>query len=270
MAVRPRSPTIRASYVIHAGAAALALVPGQWPLALAALAANHAVLAAAGLWPRSTLLGPNLTRLSAVAAARGEIALTIDDGPNPAVTPRVLDLLDATGAKATFFCIGKDVRRHAPLAREMVARGHRIENHSQHHPTLFAMRWPGPMRREIVAAQESIADTVGFAPHYFRPIAGLRNPFLEPILAELDLHLASWTRRAFDTRCGDPTEVVRRLTRGLAAGDILLMHDGNAALGGDGKPVVLSALPSLLAALQTAGLRSVTLVQAQAPNDALT
>jgi peptidoglycan/xylan/chitin deacetylase (PgdA/CDA1 family) len=262
MAIRPRSPTIRASYAIHAGAAALALVPGQWPLALAAVAANHAVLAAAGLWPRSTLLGPNLTRLSAPAAARREVALTIDDGPHPEVTPRVLDLLDATGAKATFFCIGKDVRRHASLAREMVARGHRIENHSQHHLTLFAMLGPGPMRREILAAQESIADTVGRAPRYFRPTAGLRNPFLEPILAELDLHLVSWTRRAFDTRCGDPTEVVRRLTRGLAAGDILLMHDGNAAVAADGKPVILSALPNLLSALHAAGLHSVTLAQA--------
>lgn len=267
MAVRPSPPTIRASYVVHAGAAGLALVPGLWPFALAAVVANHAVLAAAGLWPRSTLLGPNLTRLSATAAARREVALTIDDGPNPEVTPRVLDLLDVAGAKATFFCIGQEVRRHAALAREMVARGHRIENHSQHHPTLFAMFGPRPMRREIVAAQESIADTVGQEARYFRPTAGLRNPFLEPILAELDLHLASWTRRAFDTRCGDPTEVVRRLTRGLAAGDILLMHDGNAAVTADGKPVVLSALPPLLAALQAAGLRSVTLVQAQASDD---
>jgi len=256
------TPAIRASYAIHAGAAALALVPGQWPLALAAFAANQAVLIGAGLWPRSTLLGPNLTRLPAAAAARGEVALTIDDGPDPEVTPRVLDLLDAAGAKATFFCIGRDVVQHAALAREMVARGHCIENHSQHHLKLFAALGPWQMHREIADAQESIAATVGRAPRFFRPTAGLRNPLLEPILARLDLRLVSWTRRPFDTRCGDPGVVVDRLTRGLAAGDILLMHDGNAAQTRDSKPVILEALPRLLDALQIAGLRSVTLAHA--------
>jgi peptidoglycan/xylan/chitin deacetylase (PgdA/CDA1 family) len=262
MAIWRPTPTIRATYAVHAGAAALALLPGLWPLALAAFAANQAVLTWGGMWPRSTLLGPNLTRLSAAAAARGEVALTIDDGPDPEVTPRVLDLLDAAGAKATFFCIGKDVLHYAALAREMVARGHSIENHSQHHLTFFAALGPWQMRREVTDAQESIADTVGRAPCFFRPTAGLRNPFLDPILASLDLRLATWTRRPFDTRCGDPDEVVGRLTRGLAAGDILLMHDGNAATTAAGQPVILSALPPFLAALQAAGLHSVTLAQA--------
>jgi peptidoglycan/xylan/chitin deacetylase (PgdA/CDA1 family) len=74
--------------------------------------------------------------------------------------------------------------------------------------------------------------------------------------------LTSWTRRPFDTRCGDPGVVVDRLTRGLAAGDILLMHEGNAAPTRAGRPVILEALPRLLAALQAAGLHSVTLAHA--------
>lgn len=263
MAAWQPTPAIKASVAIHgAAAASLAVVPQHWPLALAAFAANQAVLVAAGLWPRSTLLGPNLTRLPAAAIARREIALTIDDGPDPDVTPRVLDLLDAANAKASFFCIGKDVEHHAALAREMVARGHAIENHSQHHLKLFAALGPWQMRREISDAQESIAATVGRAPRFFRPTAGLRNPLLEPILASLDLRLVSWTRRPFDTRCGDPAEVARRLTRDLAAGDILLMHDGNAARTPDGKPVILAALPRLLDALDAAGFRSVTLAHA--------
>lgn len=257
------SPLIKASYAVHGVAAAsLVTVPGQWPLALGAVVANHALLTVAGLWPRSRFLGDNVTSLPDAAVARREVALTIDDGPDPEVTPRVLDLLDAAGAKATFFCIGKDVEHHAALAREMVARGHAIENHSQHHLKLFAALGPWQMRREIADAQESIAATVGRAPRFFRPTAGLRNPFLDPILVKLDLRLASWTRRPFDTRCGDPEEVVRRLTRGLAAGDILLMHDGNAALTRERKPVILQALPRLLESLQAAGLHSVTLAHA--------
>jgi peptidoglycan/xylan/chitin deacetylase (PgdA/CDA1 family) len=254
------SATIQASVALHALAGvAVLLAPGLWPQALAALAADQALLTAAGLWPRSRLLGPNLTRLPAAAAARREVALTIDDGPDPAVTPRVLDLLDAAGAKASFFCIGAQVARQPALARAMVARGHRIENHSQHHLTHFAALGPRRMGEEIAAAQASIAAAVDRAPRFFRPTAGLRNPFLEPILARLDLQLASWTRRSFDTRCGAADTVHARLTRGLAAGDILLLHDGNAARSPAGRPVILDVLPRLLATLDAVGLHSVGL-----------
>ncbi len=254
------SPTIKASVVLHAVAGATVIAsPALWPGALAAVAANQVLLTVAGLLPRSTLLGPNIRRLPPAAAARGEIALTIDDGPDPEVTPRVLDLLDAAGMKASFFCIGERVTAHAALAREMVARGHAIENHSQRHLKMFAALGPVGMRREIGLAQQSIAAAVGRAPRFFRPTAGLRNPFLDPVLAGLDLRLASWTRRPFDTRCGDPATVHARLVRGLAAGDILLLHDGHAARTPAGRPVILEALPRLLETLGRAGLRSVTL-----------
>jgi len=96
--VNPRwaaPPFIKASAALHvAGAAALVASPATWPWVLGAVVANHAGITAAGLWPRSTLLGPNITRLPATAAARNEVALTFDDGPDPDVTPRVLDFLD--------------------------------------------------------------------------------------------------------------------------------------------------------------------------------
>src|ERR1700733_8980008 len=111
------APLLKASAALHAGALALALArPSLWPWALGAVILNHAQLTATGLWPRSTLLGPNLTRLPAAAARRGEIALSIDDGPDPAVTPQVLELLDQYGVKATFFCVGRRVEDYADLA----------------------------------------------------------------------------------------------------------------------------------------------------------
>jgi peptidoglycan/xylan/chitin deacetylase (PgdA/CDA1 family) len=257
------STTIKASAALHAAAGATVLAaPGLWPQALAAVAANQALLTAAGLLPRTTLLGPNLTRLPEASAARREIALTIDDGPDPEVTPRVLDLLDGAGMQASFFCIGERVAAHAALARDMVRRGHAIENHSQRHLKLFAALGPGGMHREIVDAQRSIADTVGRAPRWFRPTAGLRNPFLDAILASLDLRLASWTRRPFDTRCGDADTVYARLARQLGAGDILLMHDGHAARTPAGTAVILAVLPRLLAHLRRCRLHSVTLGRA--------
>lgn len=259
---RPWQPstTLQLSLVAHVGAGAtLAFAPGLWPAALALLLANHGVLVTAGLLPRSRLLGPNLTRLPAAAMARREIALTIDDGPDPEVTPRVLDLLDAAGAKASFFCIGALAARHPALVRDIAARGHSVENHSQNHLKRFSILSPGAMQREIAAAQDSLATITGRLPNFFRPTAGLRNPFLEPILAHFDLQLASWTRRAYDTRCGDPRRIHERLARGLAAGDILLLHDGHTALTAGGRPVLLEALPPLLQSLRAGGLQAVTL-----------
>lgn len=254
------SPFLRASAVIHAGAGAgLLLAPAHWPLAVGALAANHVVLTLAGLLPRNGLLGPNITRLPADAAARGEIVLTIDDGPDPAVTPRVLDQLAAAKARATFFCIGRRAAAHPALAREIIARGHTIENHSEHHWKRFSTLGPRRMAQEISAAQDTLADITGTAPRYFRPPAGLRNPFLDPVLARLELRLATWTRRAYDTRVGDPQRVLACLGDQLAGGDILLLHDGNAARSPAGQAVILDVLPRLLARIHAAGLHPVTL-----------
>jgi peptidoglycan/xylan/chitin deacetylase (PgdA/CDA1 family) len=257
------APALKASVALH-GAAALGTlaVPAAWPWALGALAANHAVLTVAGLLPRSTLLGPNLARLPEAAAARNEIALTLDDGPDPDITPRVLDLLDAAGVKASFFCIGWRARENPALCREIVARGHRVENHGDAHSWAFAVFGPGRMKADIAAAQATLSDITGQAPRFFRPTAGLRNPFLDPVLAALDLRLAAWTRRGYDTREGRPDIVLGRLTRGLGTGDILLMHDGHAARTPEGQPVILAVLPDLLRTLAERGLRPVTLADA--------
>ena len=254
------TPTLQLSIATHALAGlGLLAQPAAWPWALGAVALNQAILTGAGLLPRSSLLGPNLNRLPPAAGQRGEIALTIDDGPHPEVTPRVLDQLDAAGARASFFCIGQRARQYPALCREIVARGHSVENHGDSHSPLLATFGMARLRADIGAAQASLADITGQAPHFFRPTAGLRNPLLEPVLARLDLQLASWTRRPFDTRTGDPERVHRRLIRGLAARDILLLHDGNAAPTPDGQPVILVVLPRLLDAIRQARLNPVTL-----------
>ena len=101
------SPLLFASAALHLGAGAATLIrPRVWPWALGAVVLNHVVLTAAGLWPKSRLLGPNLTRLPARSALRGEVAITIDDGPDPEVTPR--------GPVATW---------HVRRARELLLRG---------------------------------------------------------------------------------------------------------------------------------------------------
>jgi len=254
------APLLKASAALHVGAVAVALArPQLWPWALGAVVANHLQLAATGLWPRSTLLGPNWTRLPPAAQRRGEVALSIDDGPEPGVTPEVLTLLDEYGAKATFFCVGRQVEERVELAQEIVRRGHAIENHSYRHLNYFSLLGPRALAYEIERAQEVIGNVTGERPRFFRAPAGLRSPLLDPILTRLGLLLTSWTRRGFDSVNRDPDSVFLRLARGLAAGDILLLHDGHAARTRAGRPVILEVLPRLLAAFAESRLTPVRL-----------
>jgi peptidoglycan/xylan/chitin deacetylase (PgdA/CDA1 family) len=257
------SALLRASAVWHGGALLLtALRPQWWPWTLGAVIANQLQLTALGLWPRSHGLGANWTRLPAAAAARGEVAITLDDGPDPEVTPRVLAILAEKRVRATFFCIGEHALRYGACVRECVAAGHAIENHSYRHAHSFALLGPRQLRAEIGRAQQVLALASGAAPRFFRAPAGLRNPLLDPELQRQGLQLASWTRRGFDTVSGDAARVLARLSRNLCAGDILLLHDGHAARGRSGAPVVLEVLPRLLEAIAQRSLRPVTLREA--------
>jgi peptidoglycan-N-acetylglucosamine deacetylase len=265
-AAKPRmAPLVGASIALHAAAVpTVAVAPRHWPAIAGTLVANHCVLLTAGLLPRSAALGPNLVR-SAPAAEAGAVVLTFDDGPDPAVTPRVLDLLDARRVTATFFCIGDRVARYPELASEIARRGHRVENHSQTHRNLFFFHFPRTLERELAACQEAIARACGREPTFFRAPAGIRSPLLQGVLARAGLRLTSWTRRGFDTVARDPAAVTARLTSGLAAGDILLMHDGAAHPRPGRERVVLEALPRVLDAIAAAGLRATALADDHEP-----
>ena len=245
---------------LHAAAVpALLLWPGDWADVLGAVAANHLALGALALAPRTQWTGRTLIRLPAAAVSRGEVALTFDDGPDPAVTPRVLDLLDAAGARASFFCIGRRAARFPDLVREIVRRGHSVENHSHRHATLFAAWSPRVVRRDLTRAQAVLTEAAGVPPCFVRAPFGIRGPFFDAALTGTGLRPIAWTARGRDTVCGDPRIVLDRLTRRLSAGDVLLLHDGAAATAPGGEKVVLAVLPALLAALAACGLRPVTL-----------
>lgn len=250
------TPLLTGSALCHLLAAlALLLWPRQWPWPLAALVVNHLWLAAAGLLPRAQALGPSWTRLPKPDA----VAITIDDGPDPDVTPQVLAILRRHGARATFFCIGERALRHPDLIAAIVADGHAVESHSQRHRLDFSLFGPWRMAREIDEAQHTLTRLCGQAPRFFRAPAGLRNPWLDWLLFTRGLQLASWTRRGFDTRETSPERVADRLLRGLRGGDILLLHDGHAARSAHGIPLIVAVLPRLLNELDRAGLETVTL-----------
>jgi peptidoglycan/xylan/chitin deacetylase (PgdA/CDA1 family) len=249
---------IRVSAGLHLGAAAATLAaPAIWDWMLGAVAVNHLALTAAGMAPRSRFLGPNLRQLPAGHAARGEVALTFDDGPDPLLTPQVLALLAAEGAQASFFLVGERARRHPALVRAILAAGHSVENHTDTHPALFAALGMGGQRRQILRAQQSLREA-GAQPRWFRPPMGLRSPLLDPVLAGLGLHHASWTWRSADAVLADAELILWRLRR-VGAGDVVLLHDGTWRADANGQPPLLRVLPALLARLRQQGLRPVCL-----------
>lgn len=262
---RPRL-LLAATILLHLAVLILVVLTRTlWLYGLALVLLNHIVLAALGLSPRHAWMGANLTKLPDAASSRREVALTFDDGPDPLVTPQVLDILDHYHARATFFCVGREAARYPELCREIVRRGHSVENHTQLHRHTFALLGRRAYLSEIRTAQMTLEQACGAPPRFFRAPAGFRNIFLAPVLRGLGLQLVSWSVRGFDTYVCDSWRVRRRLIKGLQPGAILLMHDGNAARDESQVPIVLAVLPSVLQAANEAGLQCVSLREACLP-----
>jgi peptidoglycan/xylan/chitin deacetylase (PgdA/CDA1 family) len=166
------------------------------------------------------------------------IALTFDDGPNPAMTPQLLDLLEQYDARGTFFLIGRHVRACPALTAEIAARGHGIGNHTDTHPNLL---WQSRRRilDELERCNASIADATGQRPRIMRPPWGYRPLQLYPAARDAGFgRLVLWSRSAHDWRPQQPVQVMRRL-RGIRGGDIVLLHDGfHGAIGADRRHTV--------------------------------
>ena len=217
-------------------------------IGLPLMLASHALFWWGVMWPRSRLFGPVLSRLP----TNENLAwLTIDDGPS-ADTRAILDLLDARGAKASFFLVGERAARRPDDVREIVRRGHGIGNHSASHPagTFWALG-PRRMRAEIERTQAILRDITGSAPRWFRAVVGMANPFVSAPLRDLGLARVAWCARGFDAVAADPASVVARIERGLRPGAIVLLHEGAA----HGRNVETIAL--LLDRLEALGYRSV-------------
>jgi len=184
-------------------------------LAVGILALSHALLLYPTLRPNVQWLGPVITRFE----PRGsEVWLTIDDGPTED-TIAILDLLDARGAKATFFVKGVLAEAHPELMREIVRRGHSVANHSRTHPAgRFWCLSPSQLAAEI--------DGCPVTGPWFRAPVGMKNPFVHPLLAKRGLRLIGWTVRGFDSVSADVDRVTGRIVPHVSPGAIVVMHQG--------------------------------------------
>ena len=138
-----------------------------WQAAIPVWLGSHGLLLWGTFRPGSPVLAPVLTRLP---TQRREVWLTIDDGPS-ADTPAILDLLDAHGAKATFFLVGVRAVAQPALVRDIVRRGHGIGNHSMSHPAAwFWALGPLRMRHQVERCQRALTDLTGRPPRWFRAV----------------------------------------------------------------------------------------------------
>lgn len=221
----------------------------------AAFCAGAAGVAAWGaVAPSSQLFGPTIRRTENSKT----IALTFDDGPNPAVTPELLDVLERHGAKATFFVIGKFAREEAALTREIANRGHCLGNHTETHPSLVFLS-ARKIQEELSRCDEAIARAAGEVPRWMRPPYGFRSPLLRGIAKERNYSgVVMWSQMARDWTPQPAEGVIARLQH-AKGGDIVLLHDGDhAALRGD-RGHTVKAVEHWLPQWRDAGLRFVTL-----------
>lgn len=153
-----------------------------------------------------------------------KIAITFDDGPDAEITPQVLELLDEFSVKATFFCIGNQVKKNRELLKQIHTKGHLIGNHSFSHEFWFDLYPAKKMQMEIEKTNGLIFETIGKKTKLFRPPYGVTNPSLKKAINDLDFYTIGWSIRSFDT-VKHIKKTLFRLKTKLNPGAIILFHD---------------------------------------------
>jgi peptidoglycan/xylan/chitin deacetylase (PgdA/CDA1 family) len=231
---------------------AMVINPGWFAAGAVCAASGTFAWGAAAPW--SQLFGPTIRRFRDASS----IAITFDDGPNPTVTPKLLDLFDRYNAKATFFLIGKHVRSCPTLAKEIAERGNVIGNHTETHPALTFLS-SRQIENELNRCDDAILAATGTKPAWMRPPFGYRSPMLDGVVRRRGgAGVAMWSKTARDWRTRSPEPVIQRLRR-VRGGDIVLLHDGDHRGLEGNRQHVLRALEHWLPRWKDAGLRFVKL-----------
>ncbi|MCB0663419.1 MAG: polysaccharide deacetylase family protein [Saprospiraceae bacterium] len=188
-----------------------------------------------------------------VPVSKNVLALTFDDGPQPDVTPRVLDILKEKNIKATFFCIGYKLEKNQAIAKRAAEEGHIIGNHSYSHSYYFDFFPKGMVRKELTKTNDLIKKITGKFPRFFRPPYGVTNFSIADAVKMEGETVIGWNIRSFDTVIKDPQRLQERILSKLAPGSILLLHDH--------QPALIDFLPGLLAAIEERSFEIVPLDQ---------
>ena len=227
--------------------------PPPMPAALGILSAYLGLLGAGVFSPALGMFADATCR---VPGGRG-VALTFDDGPDPVHTPRVLDVLAARGARATFFVVGERAERHPEVIARMVAEGHAVGSHGHRVDPWLGFRGLPAVRDDLGASVRVLERLTGEAPTMFRPPYGVLNPRIARAAEELDLDIVCWDVRGLDgVAWTSADQLVSRVNPRLRDGSIVCLHD--ASERGSRVPVAAAALPRILARLRDLQLDAVT------------
>jgi peptidoglycan/xylan/chitin deacetylase (PgdA/CDA1 family) len=201
---------------------------------------------------RNRLFGAPV-RLERIA---GTFALTFDDGPDPRFTPAICELLAERGHRATFFVLGRAVRRAPHLVRTILDAGHEVACHGDDHRLLaFASR--REIGRQIRATEDAVVRAGGHPPvALFRAPHGVRSPWLARAVEHHGYRLCAWDGAVFDTARPGPDVIAARVARLLRPGATVLLHDGDGSDRAGSRQQTLDALPAILDTAEREGLRS--------------
>jgi peptidoglycan/xylan/chitin deacetylase (PgdA/CDA1 family) len=181
------------------------------------------------------------------------VALTFDDGPSAADTPRVLDTLASHGARATFFTLAQNVDRRPELVRRMVAEGHEVAVHGELHlPIPLLPRWL--VRREIERSAAAVKRAANITARHYRPPFGLILPSQARFIREMGYETVMWDVYPDDPYQPPVDRIVERVMRKLTAGSILILHDGSP-IGAPSRAHTVGALGIILRQMGDRGLR---------------
>lgn len=217
---------------------------------LATFAGFHAYL------PTSQLYGATFIG----TPGRGKkIALTFDDGPNPACTPALLDVLAKNEVRATFFMIGRFVREQHELTRRVFEAGHDVANHTYSHPHL-PLCLEQRTRHELLDCESALKDAgVGNQNRLFRAPFGARRPATLRIVRELGLTPIQWSVTTFDWKARSAAHIEQNACKRLRGGDVLLFHDGGHTGQNADRKHTVKAVETLLPRLRAEGYQCVTI-----------
>ena len=223
---------------------------------VAALGTVVAAGAAHGAFHRnSPIFGRALARLP---GDEMRVALTFDDGPNPAATPLVLEALAAAGVRATFFILGRHADRWPVIVRRIAAEGHQLGNHGYFHRKLH-FRSPSYVRRDLGLGTHAVERACGERPRFFRAPHGFRSPWVSGIAHGFGQRTVGWSLGVWDTDRPGAAEISRRVVAGATAGAIILLHDGDGYDPDGDRMQTAQALPAMMTGLRDRGFTFDTL-----------
>jgi peptidoglycan/xylan/chitin deacetylase (PgdA/CDA1 family) len=212
--------------------------------------------------PGSSLFCPVVTHGK---RAQRKVALSFDDGPDPAMTPAVLDVLARHQARATFFVIGRALDAHRALGQRIVREGHELGNHSWRHSRWHGLLSTRAHAMEIQWTADAISEVNGGHDALFRPPLGLKSPPLARAARNQGARLVTWSLHSRDTYYREPSRIARYVLDRVRPGDIILLHDGHD-LPGHKRRACAAATDLILQGLSQAGLECVTVSELLAEN----